>query len=106
MTDGQKLDLILSKMTDMQNDIGVLKADVTDLKTDVAGLKTDVAVLKTDVAVLKTDVADLKTDMKNVKEEIAGLKRMDNMIFDEVERVHEILNAHTADTLLHHPTYM
>ena len=44
--------------------------------------------------------------MKNVKEEIAGLKRMDDMIFDEVERVHEILNAHTADTLLHHPTYM
>ena len=99
MTDGQKLDLILSKMTYMQNDIGVLKADVTDLKTDVAGLKTD-------VAVLKTDVAGLKTDMKNVKEEIAGLKRMDDMIFDEVERVHEILNAHTADTLLHHPTYM
>ena len=29
MTDGQKLDLILSKMTDMQNDIGVLKADAT-----------------------------------------------------------------------------
>lgn len=69
---------ILSKMTDMQSDIGSLKADV----------------------------AGLKADMENVKEEIAGLKRMDDMIFDEVERVHEILNAHTADTLLHHPTYM
>lgn len=85
MTDGQKLDLILSKMTDMQSDIGSLKADV-------AGLKTDVSILK--------------TDMENVKKEISELKHMDAMIFDEVERVHEILNAHTADTLLHQPTYM
>ena len=92
MTDEQKLDLILSKMTDMQSDIGSLKADLAGLKTDVADLKTDVAALK--------------TDMENVKKDIAGLKRMDDMIFDEVERVHEILNAHTADTLLHHPTYM
>ena len=92
MTDGQKLDLILSKMTDMQSDIGSLKADVATLKADVAGLKTDVAVLK--------------TDMENVKKEISELKHMDAMIFDEVERVHEILNAHTADTLLHQPTYM
>ncbi|OUN30673.1 hypothetical protein [Blautia sp. An81] len=99
MTDGQKLDLILSKMTDMQSDIGSLKADVATLKADVAGLKTDVAGLKTDVSILKTD-------MENVKKEISELKHMDAMIFDEVERVHEILNAHTADTLLHQPTYM
>ena len=92
MTDGQKLDLILSKMTDMQSDIGSLKADVATLKADVAGLKTDVSILK--------------TDMENVKKEISELKHMDAMIFDEVERVHEILNAHTADTLLHQPTYM
>ena len=44
--------------------------------------------------------------MKNVKEEIAGLKRMDSMILDEVERVHEILNAHTGNALIHQPTYM
>ena len=92
MTDGQKLDLILSKMTDMQSDIGSLKADVATFKADVAGLKTDVSILK--------------TDMENVKKEISELKHMDAMIFDEVERVHEILNAHTADTLLHQPTYM
>ena len=74
MTDSQKLDLILSEILGVKEDVAGLKEDVTGLKEDVAGLKEDVAVLKTDVAGLKEDVAVLKTDVADLKEDVAVLK--------------------------------
>jgi hypothetical protein len=59
MTDGEKLDLILEKLTEMDK-----------------GLK------------------DLK---RQQMKDTAELKAMDSMIFDEVERVHEILIRRTDD---------
>ena len=74
MTDSQKLDLILSEILGVKEDVAGLKEDVTGLKEDVAGLKEDVAVLKTDVAGLKEDVAVLKTDVADLKKDVAVLK--------------------------------
>ena len=75
MTDSQKLDLILSEILGVKEDVAGLKEDVAVLKTDVAGLKEDVAVLKTDVADLKKDVAVLKTDVAVLKEDVSILKQ-------------------------------
>lgn len=51
------------------------------------------------------DIEDLKATQKDIKRQLmkstAELKAMDDMIFDEVERVHEILNRHTDDKSLH-----
>ena len=74
MTDSQKLDLILSEILGVKEDVAGLKEDVAGLKEDVAVLKTDVAGLKEDVAVLKTDVADLKKDVAVLKTDVAVLK--------------------------------
>lgn len=54
---------------------------------------------------MKEDIQDLKESQKDTKRQLmkstAELKGMDNMIFDEVERVHEILNRHTDNKSIH-----
>lgn len=98
MTDSEKLDLLLVKVGSMENDISGLKEDVSGLKEDVGILKEDVSILKEDVSILKRDYKKLNNKLnKSVKE----LKAMDNMILDEVERVHAILDLHKADKTVH-----
>lgn len=70
MTDGEKLDLILEK--------------VSTLDEKVTGLEKDVNAIK-----------------RQVMKSTAELKAMDEMIFDEVERVHSILNKHKEDKTVH-----
>lgn len=43
MTDSQKLDLLISEIQGMKQDVGELKQDVTGLKQDTSQLKQDVA---------------------------------------------------------------
>ncbi|PIC82085.1 hypothetical protein [Sporosarcina sp. P1] len=79
MTDRELLELMVDKMTNMEQDFTVFKKDIkvefSSLKSDVASLKTDVSSLKTDVAALKTDVAALKTDVASIKEEQRFMKQ-------------------------------
>ncbi len=63
MTDSEKLDLLLEKMTTVENEVAKLKRQV----------------------------------MKSTAE----LKAMDEMILDEVERIHDILDKHKADKIVH-----
>ena len=106
MVDSEKLDLILNEiigikddMKELKIDVSELKVDVSELKIDVSELKADVRELKIDVSELKTDVMVLKTDMKNVKEEMAEhvvyFKEMDELILDEISRVHELMLIET-----------
>lgn len=50
-------------------------------------------------------VVGLENDVKEVKKQLkkstAELKAMDDMIFDEVERVHDILYKHTENKSIH-----
>lgn len=54
---------------------------------------------------MKTEIQDVKKDVHALKRQImkstAELKAMDEMILDEVERVHEILDKHKADKSVH-----
>ncbi len=113
-------------VSELKTDVSSLKEDVSELKTDVSGLKEDVSELKEDVSGLKTDVANLKEDVSGLKEKVGGLetdvgslktnfnnfrlqmlkstaelKTMDDMILDEIERVHAILDKHISDKSLH-----
>ena len=69
-----KLDNIEQDVTELKQDVAVLKEEVAELKDDVSGLKEDVAVLKDDVSGLKEDVAELKYDVSGLKEDVAILK--------------------------------
>lgn len=68
MTDSEKLDLLLKKVVGIEGDISGMKEDITELKADVTELK----------------------------EEVKRLDQNDTLILNEVERVHHILNKHTA----------
>lgn len=43
----------------------------------------------------------LESDVKDIKKTTQGLKEMDTMIFEEVERVHEILEKHIENAKVH-----
>ena len=46
------------------------------------------------VAIIEKDIVDMKADLRR-------LHRDDNLILDEVERVHSILDKHKADRSVH-----
>ena len=80
MTDSEKLDLILEK---------------------VAGLDGKVTSLDERLTNLEKDVTDLKADMIDVKSDLRRLHRDDELILDEVERVHTILERHMNNKSVH-----
>jgi len=51
------------------------------------------------------EMQDIKKDVNTLKRQLmkstAELKAMDELIFDEVERVHTILDKHKADKTVH-----
>ena len=73
MTDSEKLDLILSRLEKLD----LLENEAKDMKRDISAVK------------------------RQVMKSTAELKAMDEMILDEVERVHEILNRHKEDKTVH-----
>lgn len=77
MTDSEKLDLLLEKLVSIEN-------EVTNIKNEMSGLKTDVNGIK-----------------RQVIKSTAELKAMDEIILDEVERVHSILDKHKLDKAVH-----
>ena len=98
MTDSEKLDLLIVKVGTIETDVSGLKTDVSDLKEDVSGLKEKVGGLETDVGSLKTNFNNFRLQMLK---STAELKTMDDMILDEIERVHAILDKHISDKSLH-----
>ena len=84
MTDREMLQLILEKMTGLDQKVTGLDQKVTSLDQRVTGIETNINSLK-------------RQAMKSKAE----LKAMDELILDEVERVHEILERHKADRSKH-----
>lgn len=80
MTNSKKLDLVLE--------------NVLELEKKVTGLDQKVTGLDQKVSTLERDMLDVKSDLKRLHHD-------DTLILDEVERVHEILNAHRADKSIH-----
>ncbi len=74
IADNEKLDLILSTITELKTDVSELKTDITELKSDFTVLKADFTELKTDVTELKADVTELKSDVTELKSDVTELK--------------------------------
>ena len=115
MTDSQKLDLLIHKvsnlgenMSEMKGEIRVLKEDMSEVKGEILVLKKDMSEVKEEIRVLKEDMSKVKGEISVLKEDIAkmyikfdGLRRYDFLILDEVERVHAILNRHMNNKSAH-----
>ena len=84
MTDSEKLDLLLSEITGVKDDVQGIKNKMQNIEMEIQDVKKEAHTLK------------LQT-MKSTAE----LKAMDEMILDEVERVHIILENHKANKAVH-----
>ena len=73
MTVDEKLDFLIVKFSDMEQDIKVIHQDINGMKKDIVDMKADIKMLY----------------------------RSDRLILDEVERVHNILEKHISDTNKH-----
>ena len=103
--------LAISEMMDQK--LEPIISDVQDLKGDVQDLKGDVQVLKDDVQNLKDDVQVLRNGQAQMKEELerqighterslkAEIVESENLILEEVSRVHRFLIAHIQDRSVH-----
>ncbi|MBQ3544811.1 MAG: hypothetical protein IJA34_07500 [Lachnospiraceae bacterium] len=94
MTDREILELLLKKTTTIED-------DVTGLKCQVGEMKDEINELKCETKEMKDEINGLKCETKEIKGQIIELKRMDFLILDEVERVHELLNKHKEDRTVH-----
>lgn len=61
--------------------------------------------LESEIQGMKLEMQDMKKDINAVKRQVikstAELKAMDEMVLDEVERVHLILDKHKKDKSVH-----
>lgn len=60
MTDRELLELLVDKVTNMEQDFSGVRTDISSLKMDVSSLKTDVSSLKTDVSSIKEEQMFMK----------------------------------------------
>ncbi|MCI8281927.1 MAG: hypothetical protein HFI76_09590 [Lachnospiraceae bacterium] len=91
MTDSEKLDLLLSEITGVKDDVQGIKNNMQGMEDKMQNIEMEIQDVKKEVHTLK-----LQT-MKSTAE----LKAMDEMILDEVERVHIILENHKANKAVH-----
>ena len=81
MTDGEKLDLLLSEMKDM--------------KSEIKDIKTDMQCMNNRIDNLESQIQQTERILKN------EIRKESALVLDEVERVHNLLDKHKADTTKH-----
>lgn len=98
MTDSQKLDLLLEKMTSFEGKMDSFEGRMDSLEGRMDSLEGKVDLLEERVFSVEGELSKFKVQ---VTKSIEELKEMDIMILDEVERVHRILDKHKADPAAH-----
>lgn len=102
MTNSEKLDLLLAEMQDMKSDMRGVKSDVQNLKSDMQDVKSDVQYLKSDMQTMNIKIDTLESQMKHTERTLKNeIKKEFGLVLDEIERVHNILDKHKADTSMH-----
>lgn len=91
MTENEKFDLILSKLDLLENEMQDMKSGMQNMKVEMQDMKVEMQDMKKDISAVK----------RQVLKSTAELKAMDEMVLDEVERVHGILEKHKEDKSAH-----
>lgn len=98
MTDSEKLDLLLSEMQEMKQDIHLLKGDVQTLKEDVRILKEDVQTLTSKVDTLETKVTHTELILEN--EIRVNIQRVAEGHLDLSRNLHEAMHPSSEFEML------
>lgn len=78
-----------------------LDAKLQPIDTRLDNLEARFDSLETKVSNLQNDVASLQKDVTIMKDDIRHIKHQQNLMFDEIERIHEIVLDHKNDTSKH-----
>lgn len=98
MTQDEKLDLVLSKIVSMDERIGNIEGKLGGMDERIGNIEDKIECIDENINDLDRGVRELKrAQMKYTAEIKAG----DELILDEVERVHELLNKHIEDRIAH-----
>ncbi len=85
MTNSEKLDLLLVEMQDMKSDMQNMNNKIDNLESQ-----------------MNNKISNLESQMKQTECSLRNeIKKEFGLILDEVERVHNILDRHKADTSIH-----
>ena len=96
---------ILSILSNIQEDIGIIKDNEEIIKEDVSGLKEDVSGLKIDVSVLKKDMSEVKkrvSNLENIQEQILEELRINKL---NVAQIMETLNRNVNENKKAHQMF-
>lgn len=66
MTDGEKLDLILSELQGVKNNMQGMESEQQSMKSDMQSMKSDMQSLKSDMQKLERKVAGIEVHLENV----------------------------------------
>ena len=87
MEDNNKLDLIIQKLSGIEDKVVNLEGEMVNLKGEMVSLKGEV----------NKNTKKIVSVEKTVIKRTGELKGTDASILDEVDRVHQILNARTKE---------
>lgn len=74
MTDGEKLDLILSELQGVKNNMQNVGDEQQSMKNDMQGLKSDMQIMRNDMQSLKSDVQSLKNGLQKLERKVTGIE--------------------------------
>ena len=78
-----------------------LDTKLQPIETRLDGLETNVSNIQKDVTSLQSEVTALQRDTAMLKEDTRHIIKKQDFMFDEMERIHEILLDHKNDTNKH-----
>ena len=88
MKDSEKLDLLLTA--------------VQDMKDDMQGMKTDIQSLNVEMVNVNSRIDNLESQIKQTEHALRNeIHKECFLVLDEVERVHAILDQHKYDRSVH-----
>ncbi len=87
------------EIQDMKGEIQDMKGEIQDMKGEIQDMKGEIQTIKEDQAAMKSELQmQIKRTEQNLRTEI---RESENLILQEVSRVHHILNDHIGNQNVH-----
>ena len=81
MTERNLLELLVQKVTTMEDtqqtmksDMGEMKSDISGMKVEIGGMKSQIGDMKAEMGDMKSDISNMKSDIKEIKADVRGIK--------------------------------
>lgn len=102
----QKLDPVKNEIQTIKGEVQTMKGEIQDMKGEIQDMKGEIQDMKGEIQTIKEDQAAMKSELQmqikrteqNLRTEI---RESENLILQEVSRVHHILNDHIGNQNVH-----